>query len=81
MFTETMPVPIERNTDGVLRVGGTRVTLDTLVTAFLAGATAEEIALRYPCSSWLTSTRPSVTIFKIRRKWKIICSSVSNRLW
>jgi len=48
MSVATMVVPIERNMDGVLRVGGTRVTLDTLVTAFLSGATAEEIALRYP---------------------------------
>lgn len=29
-------------------VGGTRVTLDTLVAAFDAGATAEEIAQQYP---------------------------------
>jgi len=35
MSVATMVVPIERNMDGVLRVGGTRVTLDTLVTAFL----------------------------------------------
>ena len=34
--------------DGVLHVDGTRVTLDTLVIAFLDGATAEEIALGYP---------------------------------
>lgn len=48
MPVATVAVPIEKNGDGVLRVGGTRVTLDTLVTAFLAGATAEEIELRYP---------------------------------
>ena len=41
-------VPIETDPDGVIRVGGTRVTLDTLVTAFEAGATAEEIAQQYP---------------------------------
>lgn len=29
--------------DGVVRVGGTRVTLDTIVFAFEEGATAEEI--------------------------------------
>ena len=34
--------------DGVMRVGGTRVTLDSLVAAFLEGATAEEIQMRYP---------------------------------
>jgi len=31
----------------VIRVGGTRVTLDSLVAAFDAGATAEEIAQQY----------------------------------
>lgn len=30
------------------RVGGTRVTLDTLVAAFEQGATTEEIAQQYP---------------------------------
>ena len=34
--------------DGVARVGGTRVTLDTVVRAFMRGATAEEIAQQYP---------------------------------
>jgi uncharacterized protein (DUF433 family) len=43
-----MTVPIEETVDGVQRVIGTRVTLDTIVTAFQVGATAEEIALRYP---------------------------------
>src|SRR5919108_5433049 len=40
-------VPIETDADGVIRVGGTRVTLDTLIAAFDAGATAEEIAQQY----------------------------------
>ncbi|MEA3339506.1 MAG: DUF433 domain-containing protein [Chloroflexota bacterium] len=34
--------------DGVVRVGGTRVTLDTIVAAFKEGATAEEIVYQYP---------------------------------
>ena len=37
-------VPIHTDADGVVRVAGTRVTLDTIVAAFDAGATAEEIA-------------------------------------
>ena len=41
------PVPVTLDHDGVARVGGTRVTLDTVVAAFNAGATAEAIALRY----------------------------------
>ena len=40
--------PIETNNDGVMLVGRTRVTLDTLVAAFDRGATAEEIVHRYP---------------------------------
>ncbi|MDJ0649515.1 MAG: DUF433 domain-containing protein [Xenococcaceae cyanobacterium MO_188.B19] len=40
--------PIELNADGVMLVGKTRVTLDTVVAAFEEGATAEEITYRYP---------------------------------
>lgn len=43
----TEPVPVAADGDGVLRVGGTRVTLDTLVAAFLDGASAEGIADQY----------------------------------
>ncbi|MGO8815467.1 MAG: DUF433 domain-containing protein [Terriglobia bacterium] len=42
------PAPLDATPDGVVRVGGTRVTLDTVVAAFLEGATAEEIAQQYP---------------------------------
>ena len=41
------PTPLKLNTDGVVLVGETRVTLDTVVTVFNQGATAEEIAYRY----------------------------------
>jgi len=41
------PPPMSADPDGVLRVAGTRVTLDTVVGAFNAGATPEEIVLRY----------------------------------
>ena len=41
------PVPLEVDADGVVRVGKTRVTLDTVVMAFLEGATAEEIGEQY----------------------------------
>ncbi len=44
----TERVPVHTDADDVVRVGGTRVTLDTLVAAFDAGATAEEIAQQYP---------------------------------
>jgi uncharacterized protein (DUF433 family) len=44
----TEPVPLEADVDGVLRVGGTRVTLDVVVATFDEGASAEEIAYKYP---------------------------------
>lgn len=40
--------PLAVDADGVIRVSGTRVTLDTLVAAYLDGADAEEIADQYP---------------------------------
>lgn len=43
-----VPVPLRLDADGVIRVGGTRVTLDTIVQAYQEGATAEEVAQQYP---------------------------------
>jgi uncharacterized protein (DUF433 family) len=51
-------VPIHTDADGVVRVAGTRVTLDTIVGAFEAGATAEEIAQQYP-------TVPLVDVYSV----------------
>jgi uncharacterized protein (DUF433 family) len=48
---ETQPLPLMMDDDGVVRVGGTRVTIDTVIYAFLEGATAEEIAQQYPSLS------------------------------
>jgi uncharacterized protein (DUF433 family) len=46
------PVPLVLAEDGhVIRVAGTRVTLDALIGAFRRGATAEEIAQDYPAMS------------------------------
>lgn len=42
------PTPIEIDSHGVVRVAKTRVTLDTVVTAFLEGCTPEEIGEQYP---------------------------------
>ena len=42
------PAPLKTNADGVVQVGKTRVTLDTVVAAFKQGMTTEEIAERYP---------------------------------
>jgi len=51
LVIETQPLPLELDTDGVVRISGTRVTLDTIIYAFLEGATAEEIAQQYPSLS------------------------------
>ncbi|MBH8551455.1 DUF433 domain-containing protein [Nostocaceae cyanobacterium CENA357] len=42
------PAPIEIDAHGIVRVAKTRVTLDTVVTAFLEGCTPEEIGEQYP---------------------------------
>lgn len=41
-------IPLRVGSDGVVRVANTRVTLDSVVAAFLEGTTAEEIAQQYP---------------------------------
>jgi uncharacterized protein (DUF433 family) len=41
-------IPLATDDAGVVRVSGTRVTLDTIVQAFSDGATAEEIVQQYP---------------------------------
>jgi uncharacterized protein (DUF433 family) len=41
-------IPLHAGNDGVIRISGTRVTIDTLVAAFAEGATAEEITQQYP---------------------------------
>lgn len=47
----TAQVPLFADPYGTLRIDGTRVTLDSIVTAFRAGATAEEIAQKFPSVS------------------------------
>lgn len=42
------PAPLAADQDGVIRVGGTRVTLATIVTAFHQGTTAETMVQQYP---------------------------------
>ena len=45
---EVVSIPLETNEQGVIRVKGTRVSLDSILHAFNEGATAEEIVLRFP---------------------------------
>jgi len=45
------PLPLETGPDDVIRVRGTRVTLDTVWAVFHEGATAGQIAQQYPSLS------------------------------
>jgi len=44
---ETPPLPLKTDTGGTIRVGGTRVTLDTVIAAYNLGSTPEQIAQDY----------------------------------
>ena len=44
----TQTVPLSADAEGVVRVGNTRVTLDTVVATFCDGATPEGIVQQYP---------------------------------
>jgi uncharacterized protein (DUF433 family) len=44
-------IPLQEDASGAIRVENTRVTLDTVVFAYREGATAEEIAERFPAIS------------------------------
>jgi len=46
-----MPSPLRIDADGVVHVGATRVTLDTVIGAYLDGCTAEEIVEQYSAVS------------------------------
>jgi uncharacterized protein (DUF433 family) len=48
LLIEANPVPLRADPDGAIRVAGTRLTLDTIVTAYRDGAPPEEIAKRFP---------------------------------
>jgi uncharacterized protein (DUF433 family) len=45
---EAEPLPLSTDRDGTIRIGQTRVPLETVVHAFNEGAAAEEIAYRFP---------------------------------
>jgi len=44
----TQEVPLRATEDGTIRIAGTRVSLDSVLHRYRLGATAEEIALRFP---------------------------------
>ena len=45
--TAAESVPLKTDAEGVIRVGGTRVTLDTVIAAYRKGDTPEQIAQDY----------------------------------
>lgn len=48
VIEEPQAVPLTRGKDGVLRISGSRVTLDSIVHQFQSGATAEQIQEDFP---------------------------------
>lgn len=48
LMISTDSPPLVKDADGLIRVGGTRVSLDSVVFAFLDGASPEEIVQQYP---------------------------------
>lgn len=62
-------LPLEMDDHGVIKVGKTRVTLDTVVAAFEEGATAEEIVQQYP--TLLLADVYSVIGYYLRRREEV----------
>jgi len=51
LATASEPSPLRADAHGVVRVGNTRVPIDTVVHFFLAGSSPEEIVNRFPTLS------------------------------
>ncbi len=73
---ELPPVPLREDAHGVVRVVGSRVTLDSIVAVFDRGATPEEIVQSFPSLAlgdvyavlaWVVSRRPEVDAYLARR--------------
>lgn len=74
---EAKPPPLGSGLEGVIRVLGTRVSLETVVYAFDSGSTAEEIVQQYPSLSlgnvyavisYVLDNRQSVDEYVARRR-------------
>lgn len=59
-------LPFARDAKGVIRIAGTRVPLETVVSAFDRGATAEEIAQQFPALA-LGDVYATISFFLKRR--------------
>jgi uncharacterized protein (DUF433 family) len=51
LIIEPQPIPLTTSPEGVVRITGTRVPLETVVRAFHQGATPEEIVQDFPSVS------------------------------
>ena len=74
---EAKPPPLSTGPEGVIRVSGTRVSVETVVYALGAGSTAEEIVQQYPSLSlanvyavisFVLDNRQSVDAYVTRRQ-------------
>ena len=63
------PVPLKTDRDGVIRVGGTRVTLDIVIAAYKKGDTPEQIAQDY--SSVQTADIYAVIAYYLRHQEEV----------
>ncbi len=63
------PVPFSEDLDGFIRIGGTRVPLETVLDAFSNGSTPEEILQQYP--SLDLADIYSVIGYSLRRRQEI----------
>lgn len=89
LLSNPSPLPLTEDASGVIRIGGTRVTLDTLVAAFDEGATAEEIVQQYPSLgladvyavvSHCLQNRPAVDAYLAGREAQVRSSEGANPL-
>jgi uncharacterized protein (DUF433 family) len=62
MTIETCKIPLHEDATGTIRVENTRVTLDSIIYGFREGASAEEIAERFPAIS-LNAVYAAITFY------------------
>lgn len=67
MTISAEPIPLATDDRGVIRVGGTRVSLDSVIYAFADGSTPEEIVQQYPTLN-LADVYPVITYYLKHRE-------------
>jgi hypothetical protein len=63
------PLPLRLDEEGTVRVGGTRVSLDTVVTAYRNGRRRSKSLSSTLSCAWRTCTASWVTPFATSNKW------------